>query len=85
MMCIIMRKSYACYTNTFSITQYIYYGGKPFRKISASEAVPGDVVCSEGHTGIYIGNGQMIHAPHTGDVVKIGPVQSSMNYFRYEG
>ena len=67
------------------VTQYIYYGGKPFRKISASEAVPGDVVCSEGHTGIYIGNGQMIHAPHTGDVVKIGPVQSSMNYFRYEG
>lgn len=67
------------------VTQYIYYGGKPFRKISASEAVPGDVVCSKGHTGIYIGNGQMIHAPHTGDVVKIGPVQSSMNYFRYEG
>lgn len=67
------------------VTQYIYYGGKPFREISASEAVPGDVVCSEGHTGIYIGNGQMIHAPHTGDVVKIGPVQSSMNYFRYEG
>lgn len=67
------------------VTQYIYYGGKPFRKISASEAVPGDVVCSEGHTGIYIGNGQMIHAPHTGDVVKIGPVQSSMNYYRYEG
>lgn len=67
------------------VTQYIYYGGKPFRKISASEAVPGDVVCSEGHTGIYIGNGQMIHSPHTGDVVKIGPVQSSMNYFRYEG
>lgn len=67
------------------VTQYIYYGGKPFREISASEAVPGDVVCKESHTGIYIGNGQMIHAPHTGDVVKIGPVQSGMKYFRYEG
>ena len=67
------------------VTGYIYYEGKPFRKISASEAVPGDVVCSEGHTGIYIGGGQMIHAPHTGDVVKIGPVQSNMNYYRYNG
>ena len=67
------------------VTQYIYYGGKPFREISASEAVPGDVVCKKSHTGIYIGNGQMIHAPHTGDVVKIGPVQSGMKYFRYEG
>ncbi len=30
------------------------------------------------HVGIYIGNGQFIHAPHTGDVVKISSL-SSMN------
>jgi cell wall-associated NlpC family hydrolase len=24
--------------------------------------------------GMYIGNGQMVHAPHTGDVVKIAPI-----------
>ena len=24
-----------------------------------------------GHVGIYIGNGQYVHAPHTGDVVKV--------------
>jgi cell wall-associated NlpC family hydrolase len=23
---------------------------------------------------MYIGNGQMVHAPHTGDVVKVVPV-----------
>jgi len=26
---------------------------------------------------IYIGNGLMIHAPHTGDVVRIAPVEST--------
>ena len=40
-----------------------------------SNPQPGDVVTTATHCGIYIGNGQMIHAPHTGDVVKVGPVQ----------
>jgi cell wall-associated NlpC family hydrolase len=26
------------------------------------------------HVGIYIGNGQFVHAPRTGDVVKISPL-----------
>ena len=32
------------------------------------------------HVGIYIGNGKMVHAPHTGDVVKISDVTSG--YYR---
>ena len=44
---------------------------------------PGDICIRSGHTGVYIGGGQMIHAPHTGDVVKIAPVPSSMWYVRY--
>jgi cell wall-associated NlpC family hydrolase len=34
---------------------------------------PGDLVFFDGlsHVGIYIGGGQMVHAPQTGDVVKI--------------
>ncbi len=34
---------------------------------------PGDLVFFDGldHVGIYIGSGQFVHAPHTGDVVKI--------------
>ena len=47
-----------------------------------SNPQPGDVVTTATHCGIYIGNGLMIHAPHTGDVVKVGPVQSGMIYVR---
>jgi cell wall-associated NlpC family hydrolase len=34
---------------------------------------PGDLVFFDAldHVGIYIGGGQFVHAPHTGDVVKI--------------
>ena len=47
-----------------------------------SNQQPGDVVTTATNCGIYIGNRQMIHAPHTGDVVKVGPVQSGMIYVR---
>ncbi len=26
------------------------------------------------HVGMYVGNGQMIHAPQSGDVVKVAPI-----------
>lgn len=39
--------------------------------IPVSSAQPGDILWKSGHVGIYIGNGQYIHAPQTGDVVKI--------------
>lgn len=45
------------------------------REVSYSELQPGDLVFpNSNHVGIYIGNGQMIHSPQTGDVVKISTV-----------
>lgn len=51
--------------------------------VSRENAQPGDVVCYSGHVGIYIGNGQMIHAPQTGDVVRIVNVYGSPWFRRY--
>ena len=52
-------------------SSYAQYGmGSP---VSRSQLAPGDLVFFNGlgHEGIYIGGNQFIHAPHTGDVVKI--------------
>ncbi|MFE9421877.1 NlpC/P60 family protein [Kitasatospora sp. NPDC006697] len=41
---------------------------------SLSQAQPGDLViygADRHHVGMYIGNGKVVHAPHTGDVVRI--------------
>ena len=50
-------------------------------EVSASEALPGDIVYYGWHVGIYIGNGQMIHAPEEGDVVKISTVDWAAHTF----
>lgn len=44
------------------------------RHVDRSEIQPGDLIFYFGdhhHVGIYLGGGRVIHAPHTGDVVKI--------------
>lgn len=46
------------------------------RQVSRDQLRVGDLVFPhDGHVGIYVGNGQMIHAPQTGDVIKISPVR----------
>jgi len=50
---------------------------------TASNLLPGDLVFAYGvgHVGMYIGNGQIIHAPNSNTVVKISPLDNGyVNY-----
>jgi cell wall-associated NlpC family hydrolase len=57
-------------------SQYGY--GTP---VSPEDLQPADLVFFNGlgHMGMYIGGGQFIHAPHTGDVVKISSISDYMS------
>ncbi|MFE5819890.1 NlpC/P60 family protein [Streptomyces sp. NPDC056479] len=47
------------------------------RRVSRSELLPGDLVffySSISHVGLYIGNGQMIHAPNPSAPVRVAPL-----------
>ncbi len=50
--------------------------------ISRSQLQPGDLVfyLSLGHVAIYVGNGQVIHAPQAGEVVKLASVDMMTPY-----
>jgi cell wall-associated NlpC family hydrolase len=50
--------------------------------ISSSELAPGDLVFYNGlnHVGMYIGGGNFVEAPHTGDVVKISSMSSRSGF-----
>ena len=53
--------------------------------ISRADLQPGDLVffgTPAHHVGIYIGNGNMISSPHTGDVIKIQPLIGEFTYGR---
>lgn len=59
-------------------SQYNY--GVP---VAYSDLQPADLVFFSGlgHMGMYIGGGQFIHAPHTGDVVKISSMAERMGSY----
>jgi len=55
--------------------------------VSRDQLQPGDLVFFDGlgHVGIYIGGGQFIHAPQTGDVVKISSLNDGWYASNYDG
>jgi cell wall-associated NlpC family hydrolase len=55
--------------------------------VSRDQLAPGDIVFFDGlgHVGLYIGGGQFIEAPHTGDVVKISSLDSGWYAATYVG
>jgi len=61
-----------------------YAAGTP---VARAELQPGDLVFFDGlgHVGIYIGGGEFIHAPHTGDVVKVSSLSESWYAATYVG
>lgn len=58
--------------------------------VEKSQLIPGDLLFFQDngvihHVGIYIGDGKMVHAPHTGDVVKVSSINSDYYKREYAG
>ncbi|MGI5986113.1 MAG: hypothetical protein GXY01_10240 [Clostridiales bacterium] len=84
---------YYCYKNYgYSVNRTaagLAYSGTA---VSSSDLQVGDILLFTskdgsyiGHTGIYTGGGQFIHAPHTGDVVKISNLSDTYYTNHYWG
>jgi cell wall-associated NlpC family hydrolase len=60
--------------------------GDIFPKVPTADMQPGDLVieyADHSHVSIYVGNGMMITAPHTGDFIKLVPVFADGWGFQY--
>jgi len=71
-----------------------HYSGAQFHEgapVASDRLLPGDIVffhpSSRGpqHEGLYIGNGQFVHAPHTGDFVKVSTLSDPAYALSYAG
>jgi hypothetical protein len=73
--------------------QLPHYSGDQWKagfRVAKDQLKPGDLVFFYGktepqHVGMYVGNGRFIHAPHTGDVVKISKLSDGSYTKAYVG
>ncbi|MGN0162964.1 MAG: NlpC/P60 family protein [Candidatus Ornithomonoglobus sp.] len=81
---------YVCSQNGISVPRVAASQRGAGQYVSRENLQPGDLVFfSRGggvsHVGIYVGNGNMIHAPQTGDVVKISSIETAYRISSYAG
>lgn len=81
---------YVCAKNGIRVSRVADAQSNDGRYVSRDNLQAGDLVffASGGyihHVGIYVGNGQMIHAPQTGDVVKISSINTPYRVSTYAG
>ena len=81
---------YACSKNGISVARVAADQRNCGTYVSRNNLQPGDLVFfGKGgnihHVGIYVGNGNMIHAPQTGDVVKISSINTDYRISQYAG
>lgn len=80
---------YVCSKNGISVARVAAAQSHCGTPVSRENLQPGDLVFfGKGnihHVGIYVGNGNMIHAPQTGDVVKISSINTSYRISSYAG
>ena len=80
---------YVCRANGISVNRVAADQRNNGTYVSRENLQPGDLVFfgTSGihHVGIYIGNGNMIHAPQTGDVVKISSINTEYRISTYAG
>lgn len=81
---------YSCRANGISVSRVAADQRNNGTYVSRENLQPGDLVFfARGgnihHVGIYVGNGNMIHAPQTGDVVKISSINTEYRISSYAG
>lgn len=81
---------YVCRANGISVSRVAADQRNNGSYVSRENLQPGDLVFfakggSIHHVGIYAGNGNMIHAPQTGDVVKLSSINTDYRISSYAG
>lgn len=81
---------YVCSANGIGVSRIAADQRNCGTYVSRDNLQPGDLVFFDSgsgihHVGIYVGNGNMIHAPQTGDVVKISSINTDYRISQYAG